>query len=114
MSSHSELNQLYRSQLLQYFPSAIHLRFNSKNELTLIVQPDQLFEVIQFLKFNQNCQFKCLTEICGVDYPFRNNRFEVVYCLLSLTASWAIQLTFLIAPKPLHGPKEFGSTITVS
>jgi hypothetical protein len=36
------------------------------------------------------------------------------YCLLSLTASLAIQLTFLIAPKPLHGPKEFGSTITVS
>ena len=86
MSSHSELNQLYRSQLLQYFPSAIHLRFNSKNELTLIVQPDQ------FLKFNQNCQFKCLTEICGVDYPFRNNRFEVVYCLLSLNFNTRIRV----------------------
>lgn len=84
MSSHSILNQIYRSQLLKYFPSALHFRFTSKNELTLIVQSSKLFEVVQFLKFNQNCQFKCLTEICSVDYPFRKNRFEIIYCLLSL------------------------------
>ena len=31
-----------------------------------------------------NCQFKQLMDICGVDYPERPQRFEVVYNLLSL------------------------------
>ncbi|MGH6929341.1 MAG: NADH-quinone oxidoreductase subunit C, partial [Dongiaceae bacterium] len=40
--------------------------------------------VMTFLRDDQRCLFKMLVDICGVDYPEREQRFEVVYNLLSL------------------------------
>ena len=37
-----------------------------------------------FLRDDSNCLFKMLIDVCGVDYPDREERFEVVYHLLSL------------------------------
>jgi len=36
------------------------------------------------LRDDANCLFKVLVDLCGVDYPDRDQRFEVVYNLLSL------------------------------
>ena len=33
-----------------------------------------------------------LMELCGVDYPERENRFDIVYCLLSLTLNQRIRV----------------------
>lgn len=44
---------------------------------------DSLNLVILFLYDDLKCSFKQLTDICGVDYPERESRFEVVYHLLS-------------------------------
>ena len=52
-------------------------------ELVLRVGRDALLEVLTFLRDNANCHFKCLVDLCGVDYPERPERFEVVYNLLS-------------------------------
>ena len=41
-------------------------------------------EVLYFLRDHTSCQYKVLIDICGVDYPERNARFEVVYHLLSI------------------------------
>ena len=38
---------------------------------------------MQFLSCNTNTQFKSISDLCGVDYPQREQRFEVVYNLLS-------------------------------
>ena len=45
-----------------------------------------------FLRDNGNCQFKQLMDICGVDYPEREQRFDVVYNLLSLTHNSRIRI----------------------
>jgi len=37
-----------------------------------------------FLRDSSECLFKQLTDICGVDYPGRDKRFEIVYHLLSM------------------------------
>lgn len=97
MCSQSNLTHLFRAQLLKYFPTSVNLRFSSNNELTIIVSSNKVFELLQFLKFNQICQFKCLTEICGVDYPFRKNRFEVVYCLLSLQFNTRLRVKTMVS-----------------
>ena len=52
-------------------------------ELVFNVARDSIVKVLTFLRDDVNCQFKMLMELCGVDYPERNPRFEVVYQLLS-------------------------------
>ncbi|MFQ5984131.1 MAG: NADH-quinone oxidoreductase subunit C [Alphaproteobacteria bacterium] len=52
-------------------------------ELMVRVKRDDIVPVLTFLRDDTNCQFKCLMDVCGVDYPEREERFEVVYNLLS-------------------------------
>ena len=52
-------------------------------ELVLRAGRDALLEVLTFLRDDANCHFRCLVDLCGVDYPERSERFEIVYNLLS-------------------------------
>lgn len=52
-------------------------------ELTLTVDREQLARVLRFLRDDGRCRFEVLIDICGVDYPERTERFDVVYHLLS-------------------------------
>ncbi len=56
-----------------------------KDEVILTAQASEISRVLQFLRDDIECQFKMLISICGVDYPEREKRFDVVYNLLSLT-----------------------------
>lgn len=49
-----------------------------------VVIPKDLVKVVRFLRDSSLCQYKILTAISVVDYPERENRFEVVYELLSI------------------------------
>ena len=53
-------------------------------ELMIRVQRDAIMRVMKFLRDDANCLFKMLVDVCGVDWPQRPERFEVVYNLLSL------------------------------
>ena len=59
------------------------VREDGGEELVLRVGRDALLEVLSFLRDDANCHFKCLVDLCGVDYPEHPERFEVVYNLLS-------------------------------
>ncbi|MEZ5828235.1 MAG: NADH-quinone oxidoreductase subunit C [Hyphomicrobiales bacterium] len=52
-------------------------------ELTIEAKRDDIQDVIAFLRDDERCRFGCLIDICGVDYPDRAERFDVVYHLLS-------------------------------
>lgn len=52
-------------------------------EQTLTVAAADIGEVLTHLRDDPDCQFVVLIDICGVDYPEREKRFEVVYHLLS-------------------------------
>lgn len=52
-------------------------------ELLLHVRRDRIEDVLRLLRDNH--QFQQLMEIAGADYPGRDERFEIVYMLLSLT-----------------------------
>jgi NADH-quinone oxidoreductase subunit C len=52
-------------------------------ELTIEVGREAIPEIIAFLRDDSLCRFGCLIDICGVDYPEREERFDVVYHLLS-------------------------------
>jgi NADH-quinone oxidoreductase subunit C len=61
-------------------------------QLTLRARREAIVGVTTFLRDDPRCQFKVMVELCGVDYPDRAERFEVVYILLSLSLNHRIRL----------------------
>ena len=61
-------------------------------ELMIRVKREALLRVLSFLRDDAKCQFKLLADLCGVDYPDRPERFEVVYNLLSLKLNQRIRV----------------------
>ena len=53
------------------------------DELLIEVSPEDLISILQFLKTDENCKFRQLIDIAGVDYPNESKRFNLVYLLLS-------------------------------
>jgi NADH-quinone oxidoreductase subunit C len=53
------------------------------DELTVHADRGNIIQVLRFLRDDPSCRFVCFIDICGVDYPSRENRFDVVYHLLS-------------------------------
>lgn len=64
----------------------------ARDELVIVVRRESIVRVLTFLRDDVNCQFKQLMDVCGVDYPGRPERFEVVYNLLSLTHNRRIRV----------------------
>ena len=61
-------------------------------ELDVKVRLDSIQKVSQFLKDDARCLFKQCMDICGVDYPSREKRFDVVYNLLSMKHNQRVRL----------------------
>ena len=59
-------------------------------ELTLIAERERIVEVLTTLR--DRFGFQQLVDLCGVDYPDREERFEVVYHLLSMTRNVRIRV----------------------
>ncbi|WP_096701836.1 NADH-quinone oxidoreductase subunit C [Magnetospirillum sp. 15-1] len=57
---------------------------NRVGELSLTVKAASIVKVLSFLKDDSGCLFKQLVDVCGVDWPGREQRFDVVYHLLSM------------------------------
>ncbi|KAJ1930575.1 putative NADH-ubiquinone oxidoreductase 30.4 kDa subunit, mitochondrial [Tieghemiomyces parasiticus] len=74
----------YGRHLTSLLPKFIQQFSVWKDELTLYVAPSALEPVAHFLRDHTGAQFKQLTETAGVDYPNRDQRFEVVHQFLSL------------------------------
>ncbi|MHB1217638.1 MAG: NADH-quinone oxidoreductase subunit C [Alphaproteobacteria bacterium] len=75
-----ELGELIQASL----PSDVSGARVIHGELMLDARRESIVRVLTFLRDDSNCQFKLLVDVCGVDYPSRPERFEVVYNLLSL------------------------------
>ena len=56
----------------------------AKGELALTVRRDAIVRVLTYLRDDDACKFGALMDVCGVDWPAKPERFEVVYNLLSM------------------------------
>ena len=63
-----------------------------RGELVVRAHPLHIEPLLLLLRDDSTCQFKVLIDICGVDFPERSERFEVVYQLLSLTHNQRIRV----------------------
>ena len=62
----------------------------ARGELTVEVKPSEILRTMVHLR--NDGDFKILVDLCGVDWPQREKRFDVVYHLLSLTKNVRIRV----------------------
>ena len=70
-----------------------------KDEFCIVVKPSSIVSVMAFLRDDSQCMFKQLQDVCGVDYPERTMRFDVVYNLLSLKNNSRIRVKIMTDEK---------------
>ena len=89
-----KLEKLINSEL------AINIKSSSitNNELLVEIKEEKLIEAVQFLKSNDNCKFRQLVDIAGVDYPDEEERFQLVYLFLSHEHNIRIKLLIKLKP----------------
>ena len=84
------------SELAEYvaaaFPGEVAAAEVAFRELVVTVDRESIVKVLTFLRDDANCGFRVLVDICGVDWPERETRFDVVYNLLSLTHNQRIRV----------------------
>ncbi len=62
------------------------------SEITVEARRAEIVKVISFLRDDPICKFSSLIDICGVDYPARERRFDVVYHMLSMAHNTRIRI----------------------
>ncbi|MBI3017737.1 MAG: NADH dehydrogenase (quinone) subunit D [Deltaproteobacteria bacterium] len=77
-------------KLKSQFPEEILSTDDTRGDLSVTIPKEKIPQIIQHLKENQSFEF--MMDICGVDYPKREKRFEVVYHLFSLSQKKRIRL----------------------
>jgi NADH-quinone oxidoreductase subunit C len=61
-------------------------------ELTVKVGAPEIVPFVTFLRDDAECRFEILVDLCGVDFPSRAPRFDVVYHFLSLAKNQRIRV----------------------
>jgi NADH-quinone oxidoreductase subunit C len=86
MTDLAALNESIKSAL----GSAVVESVMARGELTIEVQPSEILRAMVHLQ--GDADFKILVDLCGLDWPQREKRFDVVYHLLSLTKNARIRV----------------------
>jgi NADH-quinone oxidoreductase subunit C len=63
-----------------------------RKELTVRMSVSDLLPVMRTLRDDPKLAFVCLIDICGVDWPSREQRFDIVYHLLSPTQNLRVRV----------------------
>ncbi|MEM7044872.1 MAG: NADH-quinone oxidoreductase subunit C [Pseudomonadota bacterium] len=81
-----------KEDILSSLGDAVASSVIDRGELTLMVQASSIIKVLTYLRDDTNCLFTMLVDVCGVDYPEHEKRFEVVYHLLSVRQNQRIRV----------------------
>lgn len=66
-------------------------------ELNVTTTPETVLALLTFLRDDARCGFVSMIDICGVDWPQREKRFDVVYHLLSPKQNLRIRVKLAVA-----------------
>jgi NADH-quinone oxidoreductase subunit C len=79
------------------FPSSILEVVEYKGQLSITVKKEDLLLICRHLKDDPELQYNFLSDLCGVDYPKREERFDIVYNFYSLPHRWRVRLKIRVA-----------------
>lgn len=71
--------------------------FFENYEITITSNNKNISKIILFLKDNPTTSFDILIDLCAVDYPGRQKRFEIIYNFLSTTQNSRVRLKVNLA-----------------
>lgn len=71
-------------RLREQFPETFFEVRRFRDEVTVYVAREQIVEVCNFLKTDEELRFNYLSDLTGNDWPERDPRFEVIYHLHSM------------------------------
>ncbi|KAH6633615.1 NADH dehydrogenase iron-sulfur protein 3 mitochondrial precursor [Boeremia exigua] len=74
----------YGNYLMACLPKYIQQFSVWKDELTIYIAPAAVLPVFAFLKYHTAAEYTQISDITAVDYPTKDQRFEVVYNMLSI------------------------------
>jgi NADH-quinone oxidoreductase subunit C len=79
----------YLKQSQSSFIESVHVEHG---EVMIEAGLANIVPLLAFLHDDNQCQFTQLMDICGVDYPHRSQRFDVVYNLLSVKLNQRVRV----------------------
>ena len=92
MSEHTETLRELGEHIASQMPDAVRKCVVVNDELNIYAERDQIVVLAAFLKRDPLCLFEMLIDICGVDYPERSQRFDVVYHFLSMRMNQRVRV----------------------
>ncbi len=101
------INETILNQLKENFGEKISVDGLQYGILSVSTDHEHIMRVLQFLRDNSELQFGFLTDLCGVHYPHRDHKFEVVYHLHSFRNNIRLRVKL-----PLHGDTPHAPSAT--
>lgn len=98
------MNQKVVEILKSKFPTSIIDVKEFQNETTIFVKRDDIPKICEFLRDDNGCQFNYLSDLCGADAYTGENRFEVIYNLLSINLKQRIRIKIFVDENDLRVP----------
>jgi NADH dehydrogenase (ubiquinone) Fe-S protein 3 len=86
------MNTVFIQTILATVPKWVRKFQFTKRETIFFVECEYIYPMLYFLKNHSNTRFRLLVDVCGVDYPSRKQRFEIVYNLLSIQFNSRIRI----------------------
>jgi NADH-quinone oxidoreductase subunit C len=93
----AEVKSIPLQALRERFPQAVREVSYFAGEVNVLLRKEDLEAVCRFLKEDPALRMDHLSNLCGVDYPDRPERFEVVYHLFSISRRYRINLKIRVA-----------------
>jgi len=87
----TDLNE-FGQNIAAALPGAVLSQKIAAGELTLGIERDEILRAVKLLRDDPKFGFTVLIDVCGVDWPNRAARFDVVYHLLSLSNNCRLRL----------------------
>lgn len=69
------------------------------DQLAIIIKPESLLDIVGYLKDEADLKYDFLEDLCGADYPKREERFEMIYHLYSRKNNHRIRIKVLLVGK---------------
>ena len=81
-----------QEKIVSTFPDDVLSHTIHLDQFIITIQRPSIIKVLTFLRDDPGCHFQMLLDITAVDYPEHDERFEVVYHLLSLRQNQRIRV----------------------
>ena len=78
-------------------PDAVLGHYVTHGELTMTATPGGLRALVAHLRDNSACAFTTLIDITAIDWPGRDDRFEIVYHFLSMPQNQRVRVKVALA-----------------